>query len=148
MTTIDRLGGPSRGVAIGRERLGRVGGAGFALPEAPPAPLQAGGLAEATPASLVGAMVALQEAELKGARDRAARRHGETMLDELRALQVRLLDGGGAPELLGRLATLAEVLPEAADPKLAALVRAVALRAEIELARRVLGAGCGSMCAR
>lgn len=147
MTTVDRLGGPQRNAAVGRERLARAPGARFALPEAAPAPVQTGSLAATAPASLVGAMVALQEAELRAARDRAARRHGETMLDELKALQVRLLGGGAAPDLLGRLATLAEMLPDAVDPKLAALVQAVALRAEIELARRAAAVECGAVCA-
>ncbi len=139
MTTIDRLGGPGRSAAVGRGRLAQTGAAGFALPETPAVAPEAGSVSAAAPSALIGAMLALQEAEPNSSRNRAARRHGETMLGELRALQVGLLGGAAEAGTLRRLARLAEALPEAADPKLAALVRAVALRARVELARSEAG---------
>jgi hypothetical protein len=69
------------------------------------------------------------------ARDEAARQGAEAMLDELQELQRALLGAGLAPAL-ERLAARLGALEEAADPGLREAVRAVALRAEIELARR------------
>lgn len=135
MTAIERLGGPGRNVGVGRRRPAEAGGTAFALPETSAAPPEVEDIGSATAPALIGAMLALQEAEPAGARDRIARKHGETILGALRALQIGLLDGDAEPDTLRRLARLAEALPEAADPKLAALVSAVALRARVELAR-------------
>jgi len=85
-------------------------------------------------------MLALQEAEAGGARDREARRHGQELLRELARLQRALLAGGTDDALLSRLASLAETAPEAADPALRAMVAAVVLRAKVELARQGRGA--------
>jgi hypothetical protein len=52
-------------------------------------------------------------------------------------LQLGLLGGDGG-EALPRLADLVRTLPPAADPRLEAVLRAVALRARVELARRGL----------
>ena len=54
-------------------------------------------------------------------RDRRARRHGRLLLAELAALQRELLSGGDAS--LQHLAELAEAVPVAADPALAAVMR-------------------------
>ena len=135
MTTINRLGGPGRSAGVGRERLVQAGGGEFAVPETPSAGAEAGSVGAAAPSGLIGAMLALQEAEWGGAGNRAARRHGEAMLGELKELQLGLLVGAAEPAALRRLARLAEALPEAADQTLAALVQAVALRARVELAR-------------
>jgi hypothetical protein len=75
-------------------------------------------------------------------RDAAARRRAEAMLEELGGLQRDLLAPGGAgADPAGRLRRLAALRAEAedgADPALREAVRAVALRAAIELARRGL----------
>ncbi len=89
----------------------------------------------ATPAAALDAMLALQEAEAESVRDRAARRHGKALLEALAALQHALLGGEEGPALQ-RLAALLAAMPEAADPRLGAVLRAVALRAQVELARR------------
>lgn len=137
MTTIDRLGGAGRAASVGRGRRAQSGAAGFTLPPTAAATGGAGTIGEATSVTLLGAMLALQEVETNRARDRVACRHGEAILTALTALQVRLLGGGGLHgDELGHLARLAAELPEAADPVLGMLVRAVSLRAEIELARR------------
>ena len=78
-------------------------------------------------------------------RDREARRHGQALLSALAELQLALIGGGGGSgtprdglkSLSERLSVLASTLPAAADPGLQAVVRAIGLRARIELARRV-----------
>jgi hypothetical protein len=85
-------------------------------------------------------MLALQEAGAgsvaERARDRAARRHAEAMLGELRTLQLEILGRAASGAALERLAGLARDLPEAADAGLAATLGWLAVRARIELARR------------
>ena len=92
----------------------------------------------AAPVALAG-LLAVQEAEGNAARDREARRRGAMMLDELTRLQRALLGGQIDPDNLRALAALAAG-PDgagdgAADPMLAAAVRAVSVRARVELAR-------------
>lgn len=116
-----------------------AGGARFALPEETAAS-GPGTVLAAAPLSGLEAMLALQEAEASGARDREARHHGQELLRELARLQRALLAGGTDDALLGRLASLAETAPEAADPALRAMVAAVVLRAKVELARQGRGA--------
>lgn len=69
--------------------------------------------------------------------DGPAARRGGAVLAGLRRLQLRLLSGEAASEeaLLGLRAELAG-LPRPADPRLAAALAAIALRVEVELARR------------
>jgi len=88
----------------------------------------------AAPSALLG-LLAVQEAEADAARDRSARKRGKQMLDELSRLQRALLAGRVDPDGLRSLAALATDPAEAADPALAATLRAVAVRARIELAR-------------
>jgi hypothetical protein len=136
---IDGVGGLANlegAAAVRRGRLRSAGGSGFAVPGRSDGASDAAGVGAATPASLLGAMLAVQEAEADRARNRAARRHGEAMLAELRALQLELLEGAMGQAALTRLADLADRVPAAADPGLAATVQWVALRARVELARR------------
>lgn len=86
----------------------------------------------------LGGMLGLQEQEDGAARDRGARRHGQALLRELAALQRSLLAGPGDPEALQRLTALGRATPEFSDPGLSSVVKAIALRAAIELARRGL----------
>jgi hypothetical protein len=137
-------GGPARRYEMiwlqGVDGIARVAGAprrggsteGFRVPTA-----ETQSAAGATPvcAAGLGAMLALQEAESGAVRDREARRHVEDLLAELARLQHALLGNGPDSATLERLAALARTLPEAADPRLGALLRAVALRAQVELAR-------------
>ncbi len=108
--------------------------AGFRLPTASAA---APTTSISGPAGLDG-MLALQEREADAARDRGARRHGQSLLRELAALQRALLDEAGDPACLQRLAALGRTVSDAADPGLAAIVRSLALRAAVEVARRDL----------
>ena len=84
---------------------------------------------------LQAGLLALQEAESGTVRDRQARRHGESLLEALRRLQVALLMGAGAEDLQG-LRTLVEAAPPPDDPRLAQVQRAVLVRVAVELARR------------
>ena len=88
----------------------------------------------ATGAVAVAALLALQESESEVQQDREARQHGEAVVDELVELQRALL-GSEGPDL-DRLASLAARPVAASDPALAGVLRAVRLRAGIELARR------------
>ena len=78
-------------------------------------------------------LLAMQEAESEAQQDREARQHGEAMVEALGELQRALL-GAEGPDL-GKLVQLAARPVSAADPRLAAVLRAVRLRAGIEVAR-------------
>ena len=83
-------------------------------------------------------LLALQEAEADAAQDRAARRHAGSMLHELSEVQRALLQGDPTrtSAALARLSDAARPGPAAIDPRLAAVVQAIAMRAAIEAARR------------
>ncbi len=87
------------------------------------------------PGSALGGMIALQEHEGDGVRDREAKRRGADLLAALRTLQRQLLGAGATKGHLGDLAALADSVPDAADAALRALVAAIVLRARIEIAR-------------
>ena len=90
--------------------------------------------AVATPGVAVASLLALQESESGLQQDREAKQHGEAIMDELTELQRALL-GVHGPDL-DRLAVLAARPITVSDPALASVLRAVRLRAGIELARR------------
>jgi hypothetical protein len=90
--------------------------------------------AVATAGVAMPSLLLMQEAGSDALQDRDAKRHGAAVLDELRDLQLSLL-GDGGPQL-ERLARLADRPIGAADPRLAGVLRAIQLRAGIELARR------------
>lgn len=107
-------------------------GARFELPEAPRASA-AGAVAPLT--SL--ALVQLQELPdpVQERRRRAIRRAG-ALLDELDALQLRLLDDATTPEELHALVLLVRQRAEASgQPALDALLRQLETRAAVELAK-------------
>ena len=107
---------------------------GFQVPEEASARDTA---AVAAPSALVGgAMLALQETMADPVGERAARRRGQDMLDELALLQRGLLSADGpSPAGLRRLAGLAAAAPQVADPRLRDALAAIRLRAVVELAR-------------
>lgn len=88
----------------------------------------------ATSSVSVTSLLALQESESGLHQDRAARQHGEAVIDELTELQRALL-GEDGPDLDRLMALVARPIT-ASDPALAGVLRAVRLRAGIELARR------------
>ncbi len=79
-------------------------------------------------------LLSLQETETDTVQDRNARRHSRAMLDSLAALQRALLGGQGG-DALESLARLVRAAPPPTDPALAAVQRAVLVRAAVELAR-------------
>lgn len=128
-------------------RRNRAAG-GFRVPsdpraaDAPDAPTPA----DATPvfAAFMEGLLGLQEEaaeapSMAGARDREARRHGQALLSALAEMQLTLVGQGDAPATLAslsaRLSGLSAAIPLAADPRLRAIVAAIALRARLELAR-------------
>jgi len=129
------IGALGRGAGLAGMRGGtRAGGArGFAV---------AGGAEASAPATTaagidaVGASLLILQAENATAeRDAAARQRAESLLEELRRLQLGLLGGETDRDSLHRLAAL-RLGEEGADPALREVVEAIALRAAIELARR------------
>lgn len=98
---------------------------------------QAKAATAAAPAASLDGMLAVQEGERGPARDREARRRGQAALGALAALQRALLGGEEDPAALQELAALASA-PSAEDPGLAMTLRAIGLRARVELARRGL----------
>ena len=62
------------------------------------------------------------------------------MLTELASLQRTLLGGGDPATVLGRLDDLLGTAPASGSPVLLAVLRAVRMRARVELARRSWGA--------
>jgi hypothetical protein len=82
-------------------------------------------------------MLALQETETETLQDRTARRHGIALLESLAQLQKSLLSpqSDNATEI-ENLALLANAMPQAVDPGLAAALTGIRLRAKIELLRR------------
>ncbi len=115
-------------------------GASFRLPAEPAG--AAGAAAATAPARGLDALLALQETAAStgdaATRDREARRHGRDLLEALAALQRALLSGDAGEATLGRLGALLRSMPDAADPALGAVLRSVALRVRLELARRGL----------
>lgn len=108
------------------------GRTGFALPQ------PAGAEASTATAGVAGVglgLLAVQQGHSDAERDAAARRRAAALLAELDGLQAELLGGAADPGRLERLAALAHG-EAGADPALRELVEAVALRAQIELARR------------
>lgn len=136
MTVIQGLGGPGSAAAITRTRRRAGPDAAFQLAGSS-ANTGAPAAAPAEGVSLSG-LLAAQEAERETVRDRAARRHGQAMLDMLRALQrACLIDGGDSgADALARLADLVGAMPQADDPALASVLQAISVRAAVELARR------------
>jgi Class II flagellar assembly regulator len=93
---------------------------------------------EAAPAAALGSMLTLQEVGGDAVQDREARRHGHDLLAALADLQRALLLGTDDPAALRKLADLAASVPRATDRRLAAIVSAINVRVQVELARRDL----------
>ena len=132
MTIISGLG-PTPAIRGGPVR---TTSGGFAVPASDAASV-ASLAAPTAPSGLLALQEAGQEAGRDAVRDREARRHGAALLAALTELQRALLTGpGGSPIDLDRLAALVRNAPPPADPALAAVQRAVLIRAAVELARR------------
>jgi hypothetical protein len=80
-------------------------------------------------------MLAAEALDQDAHRNARARRQGQAMLRGLGLLQRTLLGGGDPRTALVELAQLISDLPVPADPKLAAVLDSITLRARVELAR-------------
>jgi Class II flagellar assembly regulator len=134
MTVINRVGPLSPG------RPGARAGTGAAAGFLPPAELgpdaaRTAAVATSVPVALES-LLALQQVDEPTEQDRAARRHGQSLLGVLGRLQRLLLEDGDPAGALEQIRRLVAATPVAADPGLAAAVDMVVLRARIELARR------------
>jgi Class II flagellar assembly regulator len=134
MIGIDRVGPLAPGRLGARAAAGTT--VGF-LPPADPATdaARAAGVAAAAPVAL-GSLLALQQVDEPAERDRAAHRRGQALLVALGRLQRLLLGDGDQTAALEQIRALAEAMPPAANPGLAATMDLIVLRARIELARR------------
>jgi hypothetical protein len=134
MTVIDRVGPVSPGRPGARAGTGT--GSGFPLPaELGPDAARMAGVTASSPVALES-LLALQQVDEPTERDRAARRHGQSLLGVLGRLQRLVLEDADPTATLEQIRTMAEAMPAAADPGLADALDQVVLRARIELARR------------
>ncbi len=112
-----------------------VGGGTGAGAAAAAATAETGAASATTAVAGLSLLAAQEENGGRGTgRDAAARRRAASILDELRGLQAELLGGRPDPGRLARLAALQDG-EDGSDPGLREAVRAVALRARVELAR-------------
>jgi hypothetical protein len=81
-------------------------------------------------------LLALQEVHEKhpDTRDKA-RRHGDTIIEKLRRLQLGILKGSLSQERLLEIRSLIKDMPEQADPALKDILDQIALRARIEITK-------------
>ncbi len=93
-------------------------------------------------ASLAFVQAEVEDIFARQKQDREARRHGRAMLKALGGVQLALLgtDPERAREALADLATTAEDATAGDDPLLRLILREIAIRAAVELARNDTGA--------
>ena len=129
--------GPTAGPGQRRRIAGRGDSSEGAFAEQVGArPALSSGLTPAMPLAALGGVLAVQEVPDPAAERRRATRHGHSVLDELQALQIGLIEGWVQEGALRRLAGLLERLrPATADPELAAVLDEIELRAAVELAK-------------
>jgi hypothetical protein len=130
--------GPSAGTSQrrgisgpGRERAA----AGFAE-RVGARPLANSGVAANTPTATLDAVLVAQEIAEPTEQRRSGIRHGDSLLAELRELQLGPVEGWVGEGMLRRLARLLDGLrPAIEDPTLAELLDQLELRAAVELAK-------------
>ncbi len=135
MGMIDGVGKATTRLATSRTRSASGAGGRFSVPSDEGAPSRTQGADGIASLSYSGLLALQQEPDPRD-QDRRATRHGEAMLVELGALQRAMLGGGDPTEALRKLAEMAEAIPAATDPRLSALIGAIALRGRLQLARR------------
>lgn len=132
-----RVEGPKSSVAVNKERKAASGGSSFSLPGSAGA-TQADSAQSAGPSAALqslDAILALQSVETAEDRAKRAVRHGHDLLDQLEALRADLLAGHISPQRVGALLGLLRAKEGSDDPKLAALIDDISLRARVELAK-------------
>jgi hypothetical protein len=126
--------GVSGGTNVPGTRATRAGSGGFRVAGGKDEAREASAGSSVSAASAIG-LLTVQELAPAEERNARAFRRGEEMLQELKELQLELLEGRADPSRLQQLARLTEGA-KPADPGLAEAVEAIALRARLELARR------------
>jgi hypothetical protein len=132
MSGIERIG--TSFIQAGGRRPAAAGGGGFAVAGEQAAP--AGATVATAEAGALSVLLAADEAEERRQRNRRAHRRGQDILAALGRLQRAVLQGTGEGNEITDLAALLESMPDAEDPALRSAVRAIALRARVELALR------------
>lgn len=138
MVVVPGISRTQQAVALPSRRRVAAPGA-FNVPKEAQAPTEAAPAGAAALSGLLALQEAVETSAAAAAQDRAAQRHGEAVIGDLAALQLALLSG--RPASAARLAAQAGAGPQAADPRLAAVLGAIRLRAEVELARAALRPG-------
>ncbi len=132
-----RVEGPKNSASVGKSRKSGEATNGFVVPsQGASGPTSSA----AVPAGVAGvqgldAILALQSVDNADDRERRAVRHGHDLLDQLEALRADLLAGQISPQRVGALLSLIRAKQAAEEPKLAALIDDIALRARVELAK-------------
>ncbi len=83
----------------------------------------------------VDSLLALQQMDVQGDDRSRAVQHGSTLLDQLDALKIDLLQGKVQPERLERLVSNLSMRVKSGNPGLDRVVEDIELRARIELAK-------------
>jgi len=133
---IDRLSSPATTAARrgGRKRDAESGGFAEALDSHESAGASA--LGGGRGLGGVESLLAVQEAMSEPGADQRARQRGEDLLDRLDELQLGLLSGRLSRAAIERLALMAKARRGGArDPRLAAILDEIELRAAVELAK-------------
>jgi hypothetical protein len=81
-------------------------------------------------------MLALQTVDEADERNRSARKRGNALIGALTRLQRAMLSAEDPSSALRALNVLASEDPDACDPQLGAILRAIVLRSRVEVARR------------
>jgi hypothetical protein len=131
-----QIGRVQSGPAASKARPAR-GAAGFGALLASSPEVEAPG--ETAPAAPIALPMSYDTASDAVRADKDARRHGRALLQALAAMQLALLasdpaDGGA--EARAQLERLAASAPQADDPVLRLILREIAVRAAVELARQ------------
>jgi hypothetical protein len=125
------IGGPSR---LARDDA-KAGDTSFSMDEAAAAPSQNARLSTIGSIGLES-MLALQTVDEADERNRAARKRGNALIGALTKLQRAMLGAEDPSLALRALNVLASDGPEADDPQLGAILRAIVVRSRVEVARR------------
>ncbi|HYD97782.1 MAG TPA: flagellar assembly protein FliX [Alphaproteobacteria bacterium] len=128
--------GPLR-PASGTQKAGRTSGTGFSKLLGGDSPSGPGGVSGAGPTAGIDALLALQtvgDATEEG--NQRGRKRGQELLDKLEELRLCLLGGAIPRDKLLELAQSAQSRrAQVSDPKLAAVLDEIDLRAQVELAK-------------
>lgn len=132
-----RVEGPKTSTGAGKTLKNSSAASGFSVPSQGS---DATSASSTVPSGVAGvqsldAILALQSVDNPEDRERRAVRHGHDLLDQLEALRADLLAGHVSPQRVGSLLSLIRAKQGADDPKLAALIDDISLRARVELAK-------------